>query len=194
VGALVSPSNTAPGKELFRITQTDTLKVYVNVPQTYTTSVKTGQKAFLTVRNYPDKEFEGTVARSAGALDPNTRTMAFELHFPNKDGQLFAGMYGTVRMPIIAEKPLLTIPTSALVFNAAGLQVALVKDNKVHFQKIEVGRDLGTEIEVTNGISADDQVIANPGERLVENGEVQVIKSKPTGQEAPKPNATARAG
>jgi RND family efflux transporter MFP subunit len=189
VGALITVGN-AGSKELFDIADTETLRVGVNVPQTYATDIHTGQPAYLTVRNYPRREFKGVVARQTGALDPVTRTLPFELDFPNSDGALYAGMYGQARLPVVEEFPTLTIPTSALIFNAQGLQVATVRDDKVHFQHITTGRDMGTEIEVTNGLTANDQVVANPGERLVDGGDVQVTGGQKPPAVAIQPPAT----
>ncbi|HEX8521889.1 MAG TPA: efflux RND transporter periplasmic adaptor subunit, partial [Tepidisphaeraceae bacterium] len=171
VGALLSSSNTA--RELFRITQSDVMRVFVNVPQDDATKIKVGQPAFLAVRNYPGREFKGTVARSSGAIDMATRTLSLELHFPNPQGDLLAGMYGSARMEVSdSNKPLLTIPTSTLVFNAEGLRVAVVdQEGKVRFQKITTGRDLGTRIEVMSGVSDGDRIVDNPGERLAEGSE-----------------------
>jgi RND family efflux transporter MFP subunit len=114
VGALMSASNSAPGKELFRIADTDTLRVFVNVPQTYVTSIKTGQPAQLSVRNYPGREFTGVVARTAGTLDPMTRTLKYEIDFPNKDGVLYAGMYAQARLKVSQAEPPMVVPTNAM--------------------------------------------------------------------------------
>ena len=170
-GALLS-STTTSGRELFRLSQTDTLKIMVNVPQSYATSVKTGQDVFLTVRNYPGREFKGTVARNTGKIEASTRTLLVETHFGNADATLLAGMYGQIRLPVQSDKPVLMVPTSALIFNAAGLSVAVVKDGKVAYQKITVGRDLGTQIEVNTGVDAADQVIANPGQKIFDGAMV----------------------
>lgn len=174
VGALLNPSNTGPGKQLFSLAQTDTLRVFVSVPQAAATNIRLGQPAFLQVRNYPGREFQGTVVRSAGALDPATRTLSYELHFTNKDHALYAGMYGQARLPVAAGKSILVIPTSALLFNANGLEVGVVQEGKVHIKKVVAGRDLGTEIEITSGLSRDDQIITNPGERMSEGMTVKV--------------------
>lgn len=174
LGALLSPTNTGEGRELFRLAQTDPLQVNVQVPQTYSTSIRVGQPVELMVRNFPSEKFTGKVYRISGALDPGTRTMLVQLRFPNPDGKLFAGMYGTVRLPISDHKLVMTIPTSALLFRSAGLEVAVIKDNKVEYRKIDVARDLGTEIEVTSGLTDTDQVVANPGERLAAGVAVQI--------------------
>jgi multidrug efflux pump subunit AcrA (membrane-fusion protein) len=116
-----------------------------------------------------------------------TRTMQFELDFPNKDNLLYPGMYGQARLPVVQTRPTMTIPSSSLVFNAEGTQVAVVKDGKAYFQKVAIGRDLGTQLEIVEGLSGDDQVVTNPGERLSDGVEVQVAQKaspdqKPQGE------------
>jgi len=174
VGALLNPSMTGPNQEIFQIQQTDPLRVFVSVPQTYSSSMKIGQPTYLKVSNYGEREFTGYVARSAAAIDPSTRTMQFELDFPNKDNALYPGMYGQARLPVLQSRPVMTIPSSSLVFNADGTQVAVVKDGKAHFQKVAVARDLGTQLEIVDGLSSDDDVVTNPGERLTDGVGVQV--------------------
>ena len=155
VGALLAATSFSEGRghELFRLTQASTLRVFINMPQVEASDVKTGQEATLTVRNYPQRKFTGTVARIADSVDPNTRTMPFELHFANPDGKLYAGMYGEVRITVTEPRTTLTVPTSALVFDAEGTRVAVVKDGKVHFQPVMVGRDLGTDLEINGGLT-----------------------------------------
>ncbi|HEX4123786.1 MAG TPA: efflux RND transporter periplasmic adaptor subunit [Tepidisphaeraceae bacterium] len=181
VGALMS-ANNATAKEMFDMAETDKLRVFIDVPQAYADAVKIGQaKAYLTVRNYPGREFEGTVARSTGAVDPASRTMPIEVDIPNRDGLLNPGMYGTIRLPVGNPHPALIIPTSALVFDAKGLRVATVKDNTVHFAEIDAGRDYGTSIEVLKGISSSDQIIDNPGEEIAEGAKVQIAEPNQPG-------------
>ncbi len=164
VGALLSAGAPTPGREIFRLTQSTELRVFVNMPQIEASQVTLGSPAKLVVRNYPDREFTGTVARFAGALDPNTRTMPFELHFPNPKNELYPGMYGQIRLDISQSNPVLLVPSSALVFNAKGVQIAIVRDDKVHFQAVTLGNDRGQVLEVTSGLLPTDRVIANPGE------------------------------
>jgi RND family efflux transporter MFP subunit len=183
VGALINSSNMAAGQELFDIADTDTLRVFVDVPQNYSTEIRVGQPAYLSVRNYPQREFVGVVARMTGALSEGTRTLPYELDFPNKDGSLYAGMYGQARVPVSDAQPALLIPTSALIFNAAGLQVATVKDGKAYIRRITTGRDFGTQIEVENGLTADDDVVTNPGEHVADGVSVTVAgMDTPIGQ------------
>jgi RND family efflux transporter MFP subunit len=191
-GAYLTSGNIGAGKELFRITQSDTLRVFANVPQIYVTGITSGQPAYLKVSNYPSREFEGIVARAAGALDPSTRTMLYELDFPNPKGELYAGMYGTARVAISAGRKVLEIPSSALVLNSDGLQVALVREGSVHFQKINPGRDFGVTIEVDSGLEANDQLVVNPTEHLTEGLKVKTIEQDDQSAQQEKPGAENR--
>lgn len=175
VGALLSPNTS---REIFDLAETDKLRVFVNVPQGYANNIREGQKAYLVVRNFPGHEFEGTVALTAGSVDPNTRTLRVQIDFDNKEGKLFAGEYGQVRLPVSAQQPVSIIRSSSLVFNAAGTEVAtLGADNKVHIKNITIGRDLGTELEVNSGLTADDRVILNPAEQTTEGAEVEAAEA-----------------
>jgi RND family efflux transporter MFP subunit len=173
IGALLNPANIGSNQQLFDVQRTDILRVFVSVPQVYSTGIHIGDAAKFAVRNYPGRMFDGRVARTAGALDPRTRTLLLEVDFPNPDGTLLAGMYGNVLLTIPRPTSQLIIPTSALVFNAKGLRVAVVDANKkVRFQNITVGRDFGTEVEVTSGLTGQEQIVANPGERLADGVQV----------------------
>jgi RND family efflux transporter MFP subunit len=175
VGALLNPASTGPGLELFDIARTDILRVFVNVPQDYSTEIRTGQPAQFLVRNYAGDPFTGTVARTAGAIDLRTRTLRIEIDFPNGDGRLFAGMYGTIKINVPRRTPQIIIPSSALVFDASGLRVAVIDDqHRAHFKTVVVGRDFGTTVEVAQGLSASDQVVDNPGEKIADNVEVEI--------------------
>jgi RND family efflux transporter MFP subunit len=154
--------------------------------------VKLGQTADFLVRDYPGRAFTGKVSRSADAIDPVTRTQRFQVDIPNEDGMLTAGMYGQVRFHLVQEQPPLRVPTSALVYNAQGLQVAVVSDGKVHLQPVTTGRDFGAEIEITQGLQDGQQVVSNPGQRMVEGASVKV--AAPAQKDvSPKPRASEAA-
>lgn len=179
-GALVNAGNTM----LFRIAQTETLRTYVNVPQANASSIQPGQIAVITVSNLPGRKFNGTVARASDALDPVTRTMLVEVQVPNADGALFPGMYAQVELSsarLGATAPLV-VPGDALVVRANGTQVALVgPGNRVHFQKIEVGRDFGDRLEVVTGLQEGDTIIPNPGDLVREGAVVDPLPTAPKG-------------
>ena len=170
VGALLSPTTS---KEIFDLAETDKLRVFVNVPQGYANNIRSGQKAYLKLRNFPGHEFEGVVTLTTGSVDPNTRTLRVQIDFDNKDGKLFAGEYGQVRLPVTEQQPVSIVRSSSMIFNAAGTEVAVLgSDNKIHIKNITIGRDLGTELEVTEGLAPDDRVIVNPAEQTTEGAEV----------------------
>jgi RND family efflux transporter MFP subunit len=180
VGALVNAGNTL----LFRIAQTATLRTYVNVPQTNASEVRVGQPARLSVSNLPGRQFTGTVARTANALDPASRTLLVEIHVPNPDGALLPGLYA--RVDLISNRPdaPLSIPSDALIVRGDGTAVAVVReDHTVHLQKIEVGRDYGDHLEVIRGLRAGQLIIPNPSDVVGEGLQVQPvpITSRPAG-------------
>jgi|HubBroStandDraft_6_1064221.scaffolds.fasta_scaffold44496_2 RND family efflux transporter MFP subunit len=172
VGALVNAGSTL----LYRIAQTRVLRTFINVPQTNADSVKIGQTAQLTVTNRPGRRFTGTVARTAEALDPNSRTMLVEVQVPNSDGALLPGMYAEVNLSSPRSNPPLLLPSDSLIVRAEGTQVALVRpDHSVHFQNIQVGRDYGDRLEVLSGLQQGDSVIANPSDIVREGLQVDPV-------------------
>jgi RND family efflux transporter MFP subunit len=190
VGALIQATNNGPGQEMYDVAQDDRLRVFVNIPQAYAFLVKMGQPVALVLeRNYPGHRFMGVVARSAATLDPVTRTLRTELDFKNDDAdhRIYPGTFGEVILGIQRDQSVLTVPTSALLFEADGKQVAIVTaDNKIHFQKIVPGRDFGTEIEISSGLKGDEKVVANPGEQLTEGIAVNAETQNKAGQQPDK--------
>ena len=169
VGALVNSGNTL----LYRIAQTGTLRLYVNVPQTYANDIHVGQRAQLTVSNLPERKFTGTVARTANALDPTSRTLLVEIQVPNGDGALLPGMYAQVDLRSSRPDAPLIISDDALIVRADGTQVAVLRANDtIHLQKIEIGRDYGDRMEVSGGLQEGDKVVLNPGDTLREGMKV----------------------
>ena len=173
-GALITAGSGTAGQPLFHIARTDPVRVFIDVPQAYAGSIKTGQEAKLLVREFPGNAYVGKVARTAGAIDIASRTLHTEIHVPNPGGELLTGTYAQVKINIVHDQPELILPGSALVVNAEGTQLALVKDGHVHYQKITVDNDFGASFSVTSGLSENDDVIATPGERLKEGLAVTV--------------------
>jgi RND family efflux transporter MFP subunit len=174
VGALVNGGSTL----LFRVAQIGTLRTYVNVPQSNASDVRAGQSAKLTVPNLPGREFAGTVARTASALDPSSRTLLVEVHVPNPDGALLPGMYSRVDLMLPHANAPLRIPSDALIVRGEGTEVAVVDGHTVHLQKIEVGRDYGDRLEVVRGLSEGQTIIANPGDVVREGLQVDPVPMK----------------
>lgn len=169
VGALVSTGGTL----LYRIAQTGTLRTYVNVPQASVNAVRVGQTATLTVSHLPGRTFRGTIARTANALDPASRTMLVEVDVPNADGALFPGTYAEVDLSGSRPNPPLVVPAAAILFRNDGAQVAVVQsDQTVHLQKISVGRDYGDRVEILQGISEGTVIVAVPGDAAREGAKI----------------------
>lgn len=169
-GALVTAGSTL----LYRIAQTATLRTYINVPQAYADAVRPGQPAKLTVSNLPGRTFPGTVARSANALDPGSRTLLVEIQVPNAANLLLPGMYARVRLSTARQQAPLLVPGEALLVRANGSQVAEVApDHIVHLRKVEVGRDYGDRLEILGGLAEGAMVILNPGDAVQEGQQVE---------------------
>jgi RND family efflux transporter MFP subunit len=172
VGALVNSGSTL----LFRIARTNLLRTYVNVPQSSASDIHVGQTAFLSTSEAPETKFPGQVARTANALDPSSRTLLVEIQAENRAGKLMPGMYVQVDLNLPRKDPPLLIPSDTLVVRPEGTLVALVgAGNKVHFQRILVGRDFGDRIEVLSGMQAGEKAIVNPNDQVQEGVQVQPI-------------------
>jgi RND family efflux transporter MFP subunit len=169
VGALVSTGNTL----LYRIAQTGELRTYVNVSQADASSIHVGQAAVLTVSNFPDRLFHGTVARMANALDPASRTMLVEVDVPNPQGTLLPGTYTEVAFSGAHANPPPVVPAAAIIFRTDGAQVAVVHpDGTVHLQKILVGRDYGDRVEILQGLAEGTTIVAVPGDAAREGAKI----------------------
>ncbi len=175
VGTLINAGNGGPAREMFRIAQTQPLRVFVNVPQTYVGSVHPGQSAEVHVQEFPGKVFPARVTRIANALDANSRAMLVILEVPNPQLVLYPGMYAQIRFSAARLRPELRIPGDALMLGKEGPRVAVVDaDHVVHYRRIGVGEDLGSEVEVTSGLSPGDLVVSNPTDTIQENARVDI--------------------
>jgi RND family efflux transporter MFP subunit len=175
VGALINSGNGGAAQELFHMAATNRLRVYVNVPQIDSRSAIPGVTADLTLAEFPGRRFKGTLVSTAQAIDTNTRTLLTEIAVDNSSGELLPGAYAQVHLRLPAAAPSLILPVNALVFRSEGLQVAVLRPgNKAELVPITLGKDYGTEVEVTSGIEASDQVIANPPDSLTTGTIVRV--------------------
>jgi multidrug efflux pump subunit AcrA (membrane-fusion protein) len=176
-GALVNEGNTL----LYRIAQTDRLRTYLNVPQADAGSVRVGQQAVLVVPDLPGHGFPGAVTRTANALDPATRTLLVEVQVPNPGALLMPGMYAQVDLSVLRKDPPLLIPGDTLVVRSDGPQVAVVApDGRVHFARIQLGRDFGDRLEVLSGLEEGQQVVVNPSDAIREGAQVKPVAAKET--------------
>jgi RND family efflux transporter MFP subunit len=180
IGDLInSGSNTADKTDLFHMAQTNTLRVYVNVPEENSRGVQTGRtEADIVLAAFPGRRFRGKLVRTADAINVATRTLLVEVDVPNPAGTLFTGSYAEVHLKIPAQSPTHLIPANTLMFRTQNLQVGVVQDGKVLLKNLTAGRDFGNEIEVVAGLNDHDQVIVNPSDYMVSGQAVQVVNSR----------------
>jgi RND family efflux transporter MFP subunit len=188
IGALIDAGANAPGKELFDIAATGRLRVYVNVPQTYSRDVTPGGAAELTLAEFPGRQFSGKIARNSEAIDPASRTLLTEVDVENASGILLPGAFVSVHLKLRSKAATVVVPVNALIFRSEGMQVAVVRGGKAELTPVTIGRDYGTEVEVLSGVSPADEVIENPSDSLVSGTEVRIAPK--TGGEATRGKAT----
>jgi membrane fusion protein, multidrug efflux system len=163
VGDLISS-----GKELFRLSDTHTLRIFVRVPQSSTPGLAPGAEADIIVPEMPGRKFPAKVVRTAGAIDTTSRTLLTELDVDNSSNEIIAGSYTQVSFHDMNASPILTLPSNTLLFRSEGPQVGVVlPDGRVELHSVMLGRDLGANVEVLSGITAGDKVIINPSDSLV---------------------------
>jgi RND family efflux transporter MFP subunit len=172
VGSLVQ-GNANTGTFMFEIMQKDVIRVRVYVPQDAAFGVAPGVEAIVRVPEIPGRTFRGKVTRIAEALQTGTRTLLTEIDIPNPDGSLQPGIYCTVELKVPRKTPSFLVPADATIFNQNGMQVAVVKDGTAHIHKVSVRRDLGTQVEVDDGVEQGDLVIINPPIALSEGSKVR---------------------
>jgi RND family efflux transporter MFP subunit len=179
IGDLInSGSSTAPKTDLFHMAQTDTLRVYVNVPEEFSRGVQPNQtQADIVLAEFPGRKFPGKLVRTADAINMTTRTLLVEVDVANPTGTLFSGSYAEVHLKIPGQNPTYLIPSNTLLFRTQNLQVGVVENGKVTLKDVTPGHDFGNEIEVVAGLSAQDQVIVNPSDSLVTGQAVQIVNA-----------------
>jgi RND family efflux transporter MFP subunit len=186
IGALINVG-AAGGAELFVVSETSKLRVYVNVPQNYVPSVPPGTKATISVPEHPDKTYSGTVEASAQAVDPSTGTTLMQLIVDNSAGEMMPGDYAGIHLQIAAAANVLSVPSSALIFDAKGLSIATVDSgNRVLLKPVSIERDLGAVVELASGLAPNDRVIQNPPDGIGNGAEVGLAGAAPGGVLAAK--------
>jgi RND family efflux transporter MFP subunit len=178
VGALINAGGGS-GPAMFVVSDISKLRVYVNIPQSYVPAIKIGAKAVISMPEYPNRTFAATVEASSQSVDVGSGTTRMQLALDNAGGELMPGGYANVRMSLQRDAIPLHIPASALIFNQNGLRVATVgADDKVLFKAVTIARDLGKDIELASGISADDRIIIAPPDGIADGDQVRVAGAK----------------
>jgi RND family efflux transporter MFP subunit len=179
IGDLINAGSSSAAKtDLFHIAQTGTLRVYVDVPEEYSRSVKPGQTtADIVLSEFPGQKFPGKVVRTSEAINGTTRTLLTEIDLPNPDNTLLTGSYAEVHLQVPSAVPTFLVPVNTLIFRSEHLQVGVVKNGKVELTDLTPGHDFGNAIEVVAGLQADDEVVVNPSDSLVSGQQVNVVKA-----------------
>jgi RND family efflux transporter MFP subunit len=185
IGALInagSGTGGGNGPELFRVADIHMMRVYVQVPQQLSANIKAGLTAELHLPQYSDKTFKATVATTSGAINTSARTLLVELHADNPDGELQPGAYAQVDFELPSNPNVVQIPTSALVFRERGMEVATIgPDDKIELKPITIGRNLGTEVEVLQGLTPADRLVNSPPDSLATGDKVRIAGSPGAG-------------
>jgi len=182
-GQLISSGSAGgAGTELFHMQALQTLRVYTNVPQLYSQTMKHGMKIGFTFPEYPGKTFEGTLVRTADAIDPVSRTLLVEIDLDNRSGQLMPGALAQVHFKAPSAGPAYIVPASAIIFRREGMQVATVTDGSdgtvAHLIPVVIGEDDGATVQIVSGLNPGDRVIQDPPDSLINNEKVTVESSQ----------------
>jgi membrane fusion protein, multidrug efflux system len=176
-GALIRAGGNASA--LFELAQTDTLRIHVNVPQAYLRDISTGATVQVRVAEYPDRVFAGTILRTSGAFDETTRTLLTEIETPNHDGALYPGIHVDVQLSLAQSNPPIVVPATAVMTGSEGLQVAAVDEgDAIRLQKVQVGRDLGRNMEIISGLKEGARIVTHPSDALTEGTLVKIAEPR----------------
>jgi RND family efflux transporter MFP subunit len=177
-GDLIIADSASQSREMFHLMRTDILRVMVNVPQVFAPGIKVGQKAVVFQERQPQRRYPGKVARTAHALDPNSRTLLTEVHVPNPHGALRPGMYLQVGFTFRRAGAPVRIPSAALATRAGGPRVGVMdKEHRVHYRHVQLGRDFGAAVEVVGGLKPGETVVVHPGDDLPEGTAVEPVRA-----------------
>ena len=172
--------NQGAANELFHLQSLGTLRVYVNIPEVYTSSIKRGQKVALSFPQFPGRNFEGTFVRSADVIDPSNRTLLIEIDVDNRKGELMPGSLAQVHFKAQSMAQTYIVPASALIFRSQGIRLGTVANGNIaHLVPVTIGQDNGATVEIIAGIEANDRVIQDPPDSIIEGEKLNVETSSP---------------
>ena len=178
IGQLISAGNPDPNRWMFKVAKMDTLKLYINVPQSHMRMIKTDMPVNVVLKEFP-QPFTGKVLRTAGALDPQSKTLLTEINVPNENSELTAGMFVQAKFALNQTEPKILLPANTLMVRQDGPQVAAVANNTVQLRKVKLGRDLGTQIEILAGVDEKDMIVTNPTDAMRDGVSVNMKVAEP---------------
>lgn len=173
-GDLMNAGNGGTGQTMFAVAQIDKLRLYAYVPQDRAERIRVGDSVDILRPEAADKPVKGKIVRTAGAIDPSTRTLQIEIQVPNADHSLLPGAYVDVALTLKLKGGLI-LPTNALLINSAGTRIAIVQpDGKVRLQVVTLGTDYGHDVEIKAGLTPDDKVVMNPPDSISDGQSVAI--------------------
>jgi RND family efflux transporter MFP subunit len=173
-GWLIDAGASSPGKALFQLAQTSTLRVFVAVPEVYARAARTGGSATLTLDEFPSQTFRGEIVRTSQSIDMASRTLNTEIDVDNRNDQLLPGAYVHVHLKLPTQSRSIIIPSNTLLFRSEGLRVGVVRNGHAQLTPIAIGVDYGDSVQVISGLTLGDQVIANPPDSLTSGTPVRI--------------------
>ncbi len=181
-GDLMNAGNGGTGQTMFAVAQIDKLRLYAYVPQNHAARVRVGDSVDILRSEAADKPVKGRIVRTAGAIDPATRTLQIEIQVPNADHSLLPGSYVDVAFTLKSDGGLI-LPTNALLINSAGSRVAIVQpDGKIRLQTVTLGTDYGHDVEIKTGLKSNDKVVMNPPDSISDGQSVAIAADVPKGK------------
>jgi RND family efflux transporter MFP subunit len=178
VGDLINAGNGGAGQALFSLAQVDPLRLYIYVPQVYANQIKIGDTVRVSLAERAGEHYQGSIARTAGAIDPATRTLQVEIRVPNSGGELFSGAYVQAELPIKGDRAATVVPTNVLLFRPDGPRVAVVdQSGRVRLALVKLGTDYGNSVEVLAGLDVTDRIIVNPADSLADGDVVTLVRT-----------------
>ncbi|MDB6157141.1 MAG: efflux transporter periplasmic adaptor subunit [Gammaproteobacteria bacterium] len=178
LGALIDAGANSPSKELFHLSAIDTVRVYVAVPEPYSSAAQPGATASVTLDEFPGESFHGRLIRNANAIDLSSRTLLVEVDVDNPSGRLLPGAYTSVHLSLPSAVQSVTTPANTLLFRKEGLRTAVVRNGHAYLVPVTIGRDYGEKVEILSGLRPSDEVIVDPSDSLVSGTVVGIFDSK----------------
>ena len=178
IGQLISAGNPDPNRWMYKVAKMDTLKLYINVPQSHMRLIKTDMPVNVVMKEFP-QPVVGKILRTAGALDPQSKTLLTEINVPNEKGELASGMFVQAKFSLTQSEPNILLPANTLIVRQDGPQVAAVTNNAVQMRKVKLGRDLGTQIEILSGVMEKDMIVTNPTDAMRDGVAVNMKVAEP---------------
>ena len=173
-GWLIDAGASSPSKQLFQLAQTSTLRIFVAVPEVYSRAARLGATAILTLDEFPGQTFRGRITRTSQSIDMASRTLNTEIDVDNPTEQLLPGAYVQVHLKLPNRTRSVTIPANALLFRSEGLRVGVVRNQHAQLIPITIGVDYGSSVQVTSGLTSEDQVIVSPSDSLISGTPVRI--------------------